>query len=221
MLSNCCEVVAVAVVVVVDLLLKLLICCCCLVVVLLLFLRRVNEEVMHIATQLHVFIRHAAETWCQLTWESDSRRLRHPLEPSTTKNSSSSRAEKLALNSGTTGGARKMTQNASKRPIIAATGRSSNCLCCELGSKSWKSSGWGGGVDRNLAVYFVSLSSSPALAISGRCALWCNFSARAIATDIRSCRNMERSRRSLRRRALPVPPPCASCAAIIATTASH
>ena len=29
--------------------------------------------------------------------------------------------EKLALNSGTTGGARKMTQNASKRPIIAAT----------------------------------------------------------------------------------------------------
>ena len=61
---------------------------------LLLFLRRVNEEVMHIATQLHVFIRHAAETRCQVTWESDSRRLRHPLEPSTTKNSSSSRAEK-------------------------------------------------------------------------------------------------------------------------------
>ena len=28
---------------------------------------------------------------------------------------------------------------------------------------------------------------------------WCSFSARAIATVIRSCRNMERSRRSLRR----------------------
>ena len=60
-------------------------------------------------------------------------------------------------------------------------------------SKSWKSYGWGGGVVRNLAV-----------AISGRCALWCNFSARAIATDIRSCRNMERSRRSLLCRAEPV-----------------
>ena len=50
---------------------------------LLLFLRRVNEEVMHIATQLHVFIRHATETWCRVTRESDSRRLRLPPEPST------------------------------------------------------------------------------------------------------------------------------------------
>ena len=38
----------------------------------------------------------------------------------------------------------------------------------------------------------------------GAVPLWCNFSARAIATDIRSCRNMERSRRSLLRRAEPV-----------------
>ena len=45
---------------------------------------------------------------------------------------STRKLEKLALNSGTTGGARKMTRNASKRPIIAATVRSSTCLCCEL-----------------------------------------------------------------------------------------
>ena len=63
--------------------------------------------------------------------------------------------------------------------------------------------GGGGGILRNAALYFNS-RPLPALAISGRCALWCNFSARAIATDIRSCRNMERSRRSLLRRAEPV-----------------
>ena len=33
-------------------------------------------------------------------------------------------SEKLALNSGTTRGARKMTQNASKTPLIAATAES-------------------------------------------------------------------------------------------------
>ena len=59
---------------------------------------------------------------------------------------------------------------------------------------------WGGGCVRNVAVQCISRSSLPALAIIGlRGAEWCNFSARAIATDIRSCRNMERSRRSLRR----------------------
>ena len=56
---------------------------------------------------------------------------------------------------------------------------------------------------RNLAVYFISLSSSPALAILCPREEWCNFSAKAIATDIRSCRNMERSRRSLLRFAEP------------------
>ena len=45
---------------------------------------------------------------------------------------STRKLEKLALNSWITGGARKMTQNASKKPIIAATVRSSTCLCCEL-----------------------------------------------------------------------------------------
>ena len=59
-----------------------------------LFLRRVNEEVMHIATQLHVFIRHATETWCRVTWESDSRRLRHHLEPSSTHSCERSKARK-------------------------------------------------------------------------------------------------------------------------------
>ena len=38
-----------------------------------------------------------------------------PVEPSTTKNSSSSRLEKLALNSGTTGGARKCVRAAAGR----------------------------------------------------------------------------------------------------------
>ena len=37
----------------------------------------------------------------------------------------------------------------------------------------------------------------------GEIPMWCNFSARAIATDIRSCRNMERSRRCRRRCAAP------------------
>ena len=41
-------------------------------------------------------------------------------------------------------------------------------------------------------------SHSPALAIVGRRALWCNFSARAIATVIRSCLSHERSRRCRR-----------------------
>ena len=48
---------------------------------LLLFLTMVNEEVMHMSTQLHVFIGHATENRCQVTWESDSRRLQHPWSP--------------------------------------------------------------------------------------------------------------------------------------------
>ena len=72
-------------------------------------------------------------------------------------------------------------------------------------SNRLKSTGWGGGVARNLAVYFVSLSSSPTLAVLyPRGAVWCKASARAIATVIRSCRNMERSRRSLLRFAEPM-----------------
>ena len=52
---------------------------------------------------------------------------------------------------------------------------------------------------------FISLSSPLALAIVGlRGAEWCNFSARATATVIRSCRN-KRSRRSLLRLAAEVP----------------
>ena len=65
-----------------------------LLLLLLLFLRRVNEEVMHIATQLHVFIRHATEAWCRVTRESDSRRLRHPPEPSSTHSCERSKARK-------------------------------------------------------------------------------------------------------------------------------
>ena len=65
----------------------------------------------------------------------------------------------------------------------------------------------GGAFCRRNASCWSCSSTSLALALSGRCALWCRLSARAIATAIRSCRNMERRRRSLRRRALPVPPP--------------
>ena len=73
------------------------------------------------------------------------------------------------------------------------------------GSSSYKlkSTGWGGGVVRNLAVYFISLSSSPALAILCPREEWCNFSARVIATVIRSSRSHERSRRCRRRCAAP------------------
>ena len=70
----------------------------------------------------------------------------------------------------------------------------------------------------NSAVQCNSRSSSPALAMLCPREEWCNFSARATATVIRSCRNTERSRRSLRRRALPVPPSAPSRAAI---TTSH
>ena len=65
------------------------------------------------------------------------------------------------------------------------------------GSSSYrlKSTGWGGGVVRNLAVYFVSLSSSPALAFLCPREEWCNDVARAAAIDCCSCRHHERSRR--------------------------
>ena len=65
------------------------------------------------------------------------------------------------------------------------------------GSSSYrlKSTGWGGGVVRNLAVYFVSLSSSPALAFLCPREEWCNVVAKAAAIDCSSCRHHERSRR--------------------------
>ena len=44
---------------------------------------------------------------------------------------------------------------------------------------------------------------SPALAIFGRCALWCDIVARAAATLCCSCRHHERKRRCLRRQAAP------------------
>ena len=53
------------------------------------------------------------------------------------------------------------------------------------------------------AVQFCSCSHTPALAILCPLEEWCENSARAMATVVRSCRNMERSRRSLRRCAAP------------------
>ena len=75
-------------------------CCRCVVVVLLVWLlsTQVNEEVMHMSTQLHVFIRHATQNWCRVTRDSDSRRLRHSPDPSSTHRCECSRAEKWALN---------------------------------------------------------------------------------------------------------------------------
>ena len=57
----------------------------------------------------------------QITWESDSRRPRHPGEPSMTKNSSSSRARKIRAPRDSTplGRVRKMAQNAPKRTQIS------------------------------------------------------------------------------------------------------
>ena len=65
------------------------------------------------------------------------------------------------------------------------------------GSSSYrlKSTGWGGGGVRNLAVYFVSLSSSPALAFLCPREEWCNDVATAAAINYCSCRHHERSRR--------------------------
>ena len=60
---------------------------------------------------------------------------------------------------------------------------------------------WG---SRIMAVSFISRPHTPALAIVCPREEWCVLSARAIATVIRSCRNMERSRRSLCRRATPL-----------------
>ena len=67
--------------------------------------------------------------------------------------------------------------------------------CRALGVCGRREGGGGkGGELRIVAVKFISRSHSPA-AIFGRCALWCNFSARAIATVIRSRLSHERSRR--------------------------
>ena len=52
---------------------------------------------MHMATQLHVFIRHATEAWCRVTRESDSRRLRHPWSPRRRRTLHRRGLEKLAL----------------------------------------------------------------------------------------------------------------------------
>ena len=65
----------------------------------LLFLTMVNEEVMLVSTQLHVFMTHATESRCRVTRESDSWRLRHLPEPSCTHSCECSRAEKWALKS--------------------------------------------------------------------------------------------------------------------------
>ena len=56
---------------------------------------------------------------------------------------------------------------------------------------------------------YISWTSSSLMTVADFCLReeWCVASATAIATATRSCRNMERRRRSLRRRALPVPPP--------------
>ena len=50
---------------------------------------------MHTSTQLHVFIGHATEDWCRVTRESDSWRLRHPPEPSSTHRCERSKARKM------------------------------------------------------------------------------------------------------------------------------
>ena len=50
----------------------------------------------------------------------NSRRLRHPWSPRALTGVSARKLEKLALNSGIAGGARKMTQKCVKKPIIAA-----------------------------------------------------------------------------------------------------
>ena len=84
--------------------------------------------------------------------------------------------------------------------------------CCPkrpCGSGSFRTPGRfpGGGAFCRRNGSCLSCSSTLQPWLLRRCALWCRFSARVIATAIRSCRNMERRRRSLRRRALPVPPP--------------
>ena len=71
-------------------------------------------------------------------------------------------------------------------------------------SSRLKSSGWGVGGFRTFAVEFCSCPHTPALAILCPLEEWCENSAKAMATVIHSCRNMERSRRALRRRATPL-----------------
>ena len=64
-------------------------------------------------------------------------------------------------------------------------------------------------------VHLVASSSLMTLADFCPREEWCVASATAIATATRSCRNMERMRRSLRRRALPVPPPASRSTSIV------
>ena len=77
------------------------------------------------------------------------------------------------------------------------------CAACGSDTSSRGSGRFPGGgtVCRRNASCWSCSSTSMALAFSGRCALWCRLSARAIATVSRSCFSHERSRRSRRRRA--------------------
>ena len=81
-----------------------------------LFLTQINEPARPMSTQLNDLIgNHGAESpGSETPGDSGS-----PGSPRRRRTLHRRGLEKLALNSGTTGGARKMTQNASKTPLIA------------------------------------------------------------------------------------------------------
>ena len=103
-----------------------------------------------------------------------------------------------------TGASRICTMGATRtRSVMCSMTCRWTALASEASSSyRLKSTGWGGGVFRTVAVQCNSLSP-PALAILCPREERCNFSASAMATDIRSCRNMERGIRCRRRCAAP------------------
>ena len=90
-----------------------------------------------------------------------------------------------------------------REPPAAGASSPSRKKCCA--PAAW-------GADRRRKVQLVL--PPPALAVFWRCALWCVNVAREMRIDYCSCLSIERSLRSLRRRALPVPPPASSRPAI-------
>ena len=95
---------------------------------LLLFWTRIDEDTMR---YVHTMLRTNCASQCRVTWESDSRRLRHPGEPSTTKNSSSSRARKTGAQLRDNRRSAKNDAKCVKKPFTAAkNAKSSTILCC-------------------------------------------------------------------------------------------
>ena len=100
-------------------------CCCC-------FLTR--------RSTMRLYQRHRSSNWtprCRVTWESDSRRLRDPLEPSSTHSCERSKARKTGAQLRDNQGSAKDDAKCVKTPFTAIINSSAASrvplLCCTTG----------------------------------------------------------------------------------------